>query len=1074
MAEVGGPFVGCLASRTKLQEKMTCRSCRLFRYQIGPLTGAWPAHAAASLNVMTPDRIAATFLFSDIEGSTRRWAEDAAMADGLARHDEVVQSAIEAADGLWVKHTGDGVLAVFDHASGAAQAAIDIQRSLHQAFADDPMLVRIGLHTGEAERRGDDLFGLEVTTAARIMDTGHGGQVIVSEATKTVLGSSTDDGYELIDLGPHRLKDLGEPQRLFQLAAPGLRGDFPPLRTLEAVDHNLPLQLTTFVGREAELEEIVDLVRSHRLLTLTGVGGAGKTRLSLQAAAELVADFPDGVRLVELASVTDPDAITVAIASVLGVGHEEGAAAGVVDRLLDHLRGRKLLLVIDNCEHVLGAAASVVEKVLASAPDVSILASSREGLGIRGERIWQVPSLEVADGESEASRLFMDRAMSVAPQLAWNEQTRPHIVRICELLDGIPLAIELAAARARVLSPEQISSRLGDRFRLLTGGARSALPRQQTLEATVDWSYQLLSSGERRLFERLAVFVGGFTLEAVEAVCTDAEVETLDVLDLLSGLVDRSMVLADVETSGVSRYRLLETLRQFGIRRLMDQAVLEQWKGRHHRYFLERLESVDVLGWNLRSALPWYATEQGNLSAALEWARSDTAPSVSSLAAALAVHHWLNLGDPEEALSLVNEALDAGDQQDRSLLRLEAARLSILYWIGRVDDFQGAWEALEHRLDGADDEEAAWCLVRAAAPYAWDPALDVARAISMAREAVRRTQDLGPEARFASQMSLGVALIWSSANQEESVPIFREAVAMARALDDPDRIQYALSMLTVVAMTLDQREGTDLTPSVEHEMLELWEESGRARREEWVVWVAIRTGMWDLAQEEIDRQDEEWRGRIRVQMLMSRAVLRWMQGRFEAADSDFDAATELGPIRRRHHDYYPTRAEVAAMQGDREAAEMWARRHFEMSMKPAEEVMRIGTLRALLMAEVNTGDIDAAASTLERIRAIARGHQVPRTPLVQVGSTDFFIAVAEAELTRGTGPDPAAWARAQALSFWVYWTLYCRVRGLEASVALGEHDPAELAAVRTEADSLGAGGLVALLDSFAPSTATID
>lgn len=1016
-----------------------------------------------------------SFLISDIEGSTRRWAEDPTMAEALTKHDEVIRSAVERSEGRWVKHTGDGVLAVFGQASKAVEAAVDIQRSIRQSFAGNPMPVRIGIHTGEAEHRGDDVFGLAVSTAARIMDACHGGQVIVSEATNAVLGPSIPHGIGLVDLGSHRLKDLGEPQRLFQVTTPDLDDEFPPPRTLEGANHNLPSQLTSFIGRDEELAEILDLVSDHRLLTLTGVGGAGKTRLSLQAAAELIERFRDGVWFVELASVTDPEAVPVTIAGVLGVQHEKGAAEGVVSRLLDHLRDQQLLLVVDNCEHVLGAAASVIRQILSSASDVSVLASSREGLGIRGERIWQVPSLDVAgDGdESEATRLFMDRARSISSHLQWNDETRPHVFRICELLDGIPLAIELAAARTAVLSPEQIASRLSDRFRLLTGGERSALPRQQTLEAAVDWSYQLLTDTERRLFERLSVFVGGFTLEAAEAVCSDGEVDQGDVLDLLAGLVDKSMVLSDQAPSGVSRYRLLETLRHFGLRRLMDQDQVEPWKQAHLSYYLMVLADTEVLGWDLTANLGWYATEQGNLAAALEWARAESAPEVPLLAAALSIHHLLTLGDPEEALSLIQVGLDTAGLPDSPapdgfVQRLEALRVRNLEMLGRLKEATAAWQAFQPRLDHAADEDAAWCLVRGASLYTWDPALDVSRAVQLAREALRRSEGLGPEARFSAQMSLGVALTWSGADPREIIPILRSATDMARELEDPERIRYGLSMMVMAAMTLDEREGTDLTSEIEDELLDLWEKSDRTIREEWVVWTAIRRGMWDLADEELDHLEAELRGRHRVQMLMPRAVLRWMRGRLDEAEADFDEVPTHGPIRRWHHDYYPSRAEVAAMRGDRDATEEWVRKHLQVEVEPAEEVMRIAGLRALVMAEVDAGDAEAAVEAVEQMKSMAAEHSGPRVPAVQIGSTEFYIAAAEAEITRRTGPDPGAWSRAEELASWAYWDLYCRVRRLEASAMLGEDVSDEIVSTREEVDSVGFGGLLALLDSFAP------
>ncbi len=1005
-----------------------------------------------------------TFLFSDIEGSTRRWVERPGMAEALVRHDEIVRSAIARAGGHWVKHTGDGVFAVFGQASGAAKAAIDIQRGIGAEFIEDPMFVRIGLHTGEAEWRGEDVFGLAVSTAARVMDAAHGGQIIVSEATKILIGPTDDFG--LIDMGQHRMKDLGSAHQLFQVVATGLESRFPPLRTLEAVDHNLPVQLTSFIGREKELAEIVELVSTHRLVTLTGVGGAGKTRLSLQAAAELAASFRDGVRFVELASVSDPEMVAVAIASGLGVRQEQKVSTGLVDRIVDHLHAAELLVVVDNCEHVLGSAAALIARILAGAPDVTVVASSREGLGVAGEWIWQVPSLTVAgEGEvSEASQLFMDRAAAVAPRIEWNDHTRVHIGRICRLLDGIPLAIELAAARTRVLSPEEISDRLGDRFRLLTGGSRSALPRQQTLEAAVDWSYQLLSAQERRLFERLSVFAGGFTLEAIEAVCTDDQVDRIDVLDLLTGLVDKSMVIADPGDSGGTRYRLLETLRQFGVRLLAATNEMERWKDRHLSYYLGWLEDIEVLAWNPFPDLPRYVAEQGNLAAALDWARTGSKGSVPWIATALSIHHFFTLGDPETALFLLEEALE---ESEGDSVRLEGARLRVLGFLGRVDDFVAGWERLEVLLEGADDDDAAWCLARVAAVFAWDPELDGSRAVLLARAAIARSESLGAEARFVAQMNLGTALMWSDVHPTEVIPVFREASDLARSLGHLEWRQWALSMLAMETLAVDQREGTDLTTPVEDEMFEIWETSGRSVREEFVTWSAIRRGMWETAEEELVLQDIEFRGTQRGQMLMPRAALRWMQGRLEEAEADFDAVAAFGPIRRWHHDYYPMRAEIAASRGDRSAVQDWVRQHFEVPMEPAEDVLRIATLRALVMAEIEAGDVDAAMSVMERIRSIAGPESELRAAMhqaIQVGSVEFFVAAAEAELTRAGTPDPEAWQRAANLAAWKYWKIYCRVRRVEALHALGNDVATEIGAVRAEAESLE--GILRILDAL--------
>ncbi|HVR33917.1 MAG TPA: AAA family ATPase [Acidimicrobiia bacterium] len=669
-------------------------------------------------------RGAQTFLFTDIEGSTRRWANGDAMAALLVQHDEIVYGATLGHDGRVVKHTGDGVFAAFASAHDGVATAVAIQRAASGLLLDsEPVRIRMGLHAGSAIDRDGDLFGLEVTTAARIMSAAHGGQIVASDPVRALAASQ--GSVEFIPLGAHRLKDLAEPRELYQVSAAGLEKRFPPLRTLETVQHNLPVQLTSFIGREEEVQEVGGLVRDHRLVTLTGVGGTGKTRLSLQVAAELADRFADGVRYVELAAVTDADAVPAAVAAVLGIRHEPGQPDAVRDRVIDQLRGHKVLLVFDNCEHLLGSVSGLVADILSLAPDVKVLTSSREGLGLRGERIAQVTSLEVHnDPESEAVRLFLDRAQAVAPQLAWNEGTREHIVRICELLDGIPLAIELAAARARVLSPEQIAARLDDRFRLLTGGSRAAVPRHRTLEATVDWSYRLLTEHERRLFERLSVFVGGFTLEAAEGVGAGDGIDSGAVLDVLTGLVDRSMVLAEQGQSGVSRYRMLETLRAFGFRRLSDSDDVEAWKDRHVAYFADWLERVDVFGWDLFESARPLAAERGNLAAAVEWAQQRGTDNVSGLAVGLALDRHVNLGDPHEALAMIDLASSHTPAGDGFALRVRATRARIVHALGRITEFLAESSAIAEATGGADDADAVWCLSRIAVVHAFDPELD--------------------------------------------------------------------------------------------------------------------------------------------------------------------------------------------------------------------------------------------------------------------------------------------------------------------------------------------------------------
>src|SRR5579859_796700 len=471
------------------------------------------------------------FLFTDIEGSTQMWERrQQAMQAPLARHDALLRQAVADHNGHIVKMTGDGCHAAFAGALEGALAALQAQQALAAEawpeIAPDALRVRMGLYAGEAEARAGDYYGSSVNRAARLMSVAHGGQILISAAAADLLRDRLPHGVALRDLGEHRLKDLSRPERVLQLTAAGLRADFPPIKSLNSFMHNLPVQLTPFIGRERELVEIDRLLAGTHLLTLTGSGGTGKTRLSLQAAAALLPDFADGAWLVELAPLADPALVAQSAATALGV--RETGGRPMLEALADYLRAKQLLLILDNCEHLVAACAGLAEQLLRQCPRLKILASSREALGIAGETTYPVPSLSLpaaaggsgaeALSQSEAASLFVDRAQAALPTFALTDDNAAAVATVCRRLDGIPLAIELAAARVRLLRVDEIAARLDDRFRLLTGGSRTALPRQQTLRALIDWSYDLLTEPERALLRRLAVFAGGWTLEAAEAV----------------------------------------------------------------------------------------------------------------------------------------------------------------------------------------------------------------------------------------------------------------------------------------------------------------------------------------------------------------------------------------------------------------------------------------------------------------------------------------------------------------------------------------------------------------------------
>src|SRR5205085_5820479 len=513
-----------------------------------------------------------TFLMTDIEASTRRWEEQPeAMRIALMRHDATLREVIEANGGWPFKHTGDGMLAAFAAAQPAIQAAIAAQRLLE-------LPVRMGVCTDEAELCDDDYFGPALNRTARIMAAAHGGQVLVAAATAAIV-----DAADLVDLGEHRLRDLSQPQRLYQVRAEGLQEKFPALRTLNARPGNLPAQGTSFLGREHELVEVAEMLGRVRLLTLTGVGGVGKTRLALQVAAELSPEYPDGTWLVELAAIGDPTATGHAVAGTLGIAQQPGLT--IEQSVVTTLSRRGLLLVLDNCEHLIEAVALLTHDIVTRCPNVRVLATSREALMVDGEQIWPVPSLSFREGASSpAVALFVERARAVAPQVELGGDAAL-ISEICRRLDGIPLAIELAAARIRAMSPLQIRDRLDERFRILTGGSRRALERHQTLRHAVQWSYDLLSVAERQLLARCSVFAGGFTLEAAEQVGRGDAVEPVQVLDLLDSLVRKSLVT--VERSGnTTRYGLLETIRQFAEEQLAASGEADAARRHHAAFFV--------------------------------------------------------------------------------------------------------------------------------------------------------------------------------------------------------------------------------------------------------------------------------------------------------------------------------------------------------------------------------------------------------------------------------------------------------------------------------------------------------
>ncbi|MGO9692955.1 MAG: ATP-binding protein [Mycobacterium sp.] len=713
-----------------------------------------------------------TFLFTDVEGSTRRWEDDAeGMRAALAAHDEVLRKAIETHGGWLFKHTGDGVCAAFASPRSAVDAAVTAQRALE-------LPVRMGIATGEAELRAGDYFGAVLNRTARVMAAGHGGQILLAESTAGLLS-----GVGLIDLGPRRLRDLPTPIGVFQVRAEGLRTEFPALRALDASPGNLRPAVTSFIGRESEVAELQAAVKAHRLLTLTGVGGVGKTRLALEVAGRLFDEFPDGVWFFELAAVTDPAAVPDAVAAVLGVIQQPGQS--VAESVAAALEGRVRLLVFDNCEHVLDAAADLIEAILAASATVTVLATSREGLGVADEQLWPVPSLDVGAGiDSAAVTLFVERAHSVASRFSVaTPDEAAAVVEICRRLDGIPLAIELAASRMASMTAGEVRDRLDHRFRLLIG-SRRGLERHQTLRHAVVWSYDLLDDAEKALLERCSVFAGGFDLESACAVGrSDDDFATLDLLD---ALVRKSLLVAD-RSAGRTRFSMLETIRQFAQEQLVASGAAEDVRAAHARYFASR--EADILAlWDSprqREAYDWFSVELANLRTAFRWAADhgdlETAATIATYGGFLGF--WVEQYEP---IAWAEELIAPAKAVDHPRLAQLYVMAAQCYAAGRVDDAVGyaetAWPLIgSGRFDALPFEFESWL------SGAYVMSGNVTRWIEWCRFLIAR--DLG--AHTDARASLVIALKVSE-SPDEALMTSQGLLAVAEAAGNPNTVSFAL------------------------------------------------------------------------------------------------------------------------------------------------------------------------------------------------------------------------------------------------------------------------------------------
>ncbi|HET7265244.1 MAG TPA: tetratricopeptide repeat protein [bacterium] len=754
-----------------------------------------------------------TLLFTDIEGSTDlvRRLGDSRYARVLMEHRRLLRTICRREGGEEIGHQGDGLFVTFARVEDAVRAAVAAQRAILEHAWPDGIVprVRMGIHTGEPASEAGELVGLDLHRAARICAAGHGGQILLSAAAATVIQEDPAASIVLRGLGSHRLRDLPQPERIFQTLHPDLPDNFPPLRSADAAPNNLPARQSSFVGRDRELAEIEHLLSTTSTLTLTGIGGSGKTRLAIETARELVEALPDGAWLVELGALADGGLVLNTVASALNV--RAGPASTLEETLLEYLRPRTLLLILDNCEHLAAACATFVSIITRSCPAVRVLATSREALNVPGEVVWPVPSLSLpasGDGapldelmEYEAPRLFIERAAAVRPGFAPTSHDAQAIAAICRRLDGIPLAIELAAARVPVLSVGQIATRLDERFRLLTGGSRTAAPRQRTLRGALDWSYDLLSPKERALLRRVAVFAGGSTLEGCEAICAGKGIDSSDVLDLLTQLIAKSLVVMETHGEQV-RYRMLETVREYGAERLVEANESASIRSRHRDWYLMLAEQAEAqLGGAEQVAwLRRLQSEYDNLRAALEWSRSDEGTAGAGMRLALGLwQFWYVRGDFSEGRMWLETML-------RRHLVPDALRAKVLGQAGflawRQGDYAGAADlgteglAIFRGLDDAAGMGGALYLLGNVAFYQGD----LARAKTLLLESLARRRAAGDKRPIAISLNSLGEVARAEGDYRTARAAYEESLALAREAGDQRGAATATGNLGYVAL----------------------------------------------------------------------------------------------------------------------------------------------------------------------------------------------------------------------------------------------------------------------------------
>ena len=745
-----------------------------------------------------------TFLFTDIEGSTRLWEEEPLrMREALAHHDALARAAVEEHGGCVVKTTGDGVHAAFDDPLAGVRAALAMQLALADAAAGNGLALRLrcGLHAGVHEMRDGDFYGSAVNRAARIMSAAHGGQVLLSGAVAALVADRLEAQASLRDLGTVRLRDLSTPERVFQLVHPVLRAEFPALRSLESTPNNLPQELTSFVGRERDVAGVRALVERSRLTTITGMGGLGKTRLAAHVAAEMQDAFPDGVWLVELADISDGRLVPQAVGNVLRVKEER--AHPMAEVIAEHVATRTVLIVLDNCEHLLEECSAVAQRLLHAGPGVRLLATSREPLRLQGESVYVLPALEVPNlrapfepsflVQNPAARLFVERARAARADFELTSANGADVAAICHRLDGIPLALELAAARVRSLTPAALADRLKDRFRMLKSGDRTAAARQQTLRALIDWSYELLGAPERALLAELSFFAGGWTLEAAEAVCDCGD--DGDVLDLLERLVEKSLVIHDASQA---RYRMLETVRQYAYERLLASGRLDAVRERHFQYF-RRLVADAQAGFG-SDAPRWLAAldlELDNLLTALRSAGTSGSTGDSLGMCNGLKRYWFNGGRLQLGLQVTMDVLASTSGAAAHAERNRAVFLAgqLHYLLGDYARARAVMTESLHAARALGDDASVPALLQTLGMAAQGEG-DVAAARAWLSEAVELARRGGEKRRIAAAMNSLAQLEIAAGAPARARELLEEVVHLSRDAADPEAI--AIGMLNLV------------------------------------------------------------------------------------------------------------------------------------------------------------------------------------------------------------------------------------------------------------------------------------